>query len=121
MRSPVLGTVQYSTFGQERSSVRRHRELRCPRDRNRRRSRSVGTTASRGQFIGTDGVCSAIGVIVVGSGLTQLHKLSPLDEVNARTDALVVDRIVRVDREVLLKLMLQAKMRSDPISRRIGV
>ena len=44
-----------------------------------------------------------------------------LDEVNARTDALVVDRIVRVDREVLLKLMLQAKMRSDPISRHIGV
>ena len=42
--------------------------------------------------------------------------VQPLDEVNARTDALVVDRIVRADREVLLKSMLQVKMRSDPIS-----
>ena len=31
--------------------------------------------AARGKFIGINGVCSAIGVIVVGTGLTQLPKL----------------------------------------------
>jgi MFS family permease len=31
--------------------------------------------ASRGKFIGTNGIASAIGIIVVGSGLTQLPKL----------------------------------------------
>ena len=48
------------------------------------------------------------------------HVLKRASE-DGMTDALVVDRIVRADREVLLKSMLQVKMRSDPISRRIGV
>ncbi len=41
--------------------------------------------------------------------------LSPLDEVNAQMDTLAVDRIVRADREVLLKSMIQTKMRSATI------
>ena len=43
------------------------------------------------------------------------HVLKRASE-DGMTDALVVDRIVRADREVLLKSMLQVKMRSDPIS-----
>lgn len=42
---------------------------------------------SRGKFIGTNGVCTAVGVIVIGSGLTQVPKIltgmgySPVDSI----------------------------------------
>ncbi len=91
MRSPVLGTAQHSTFGQERSSVRRHREpsratMVSARPESTSKSKCRNDRIARQVY--RDRWCLlSHRHHRVGSGLTQLPKLSPLDEVNARTDA----------------------------------